>query len=264
MSIAPCQSLFVAPCSHVWHYKCIRPILNGQTWPNFLCPNCRAIADLEADVEEHDDWDESIEIEQAIAASKNDTTAGAGREVNGLQESTKADGSHGSEAHGINHPTERLPADMDAAASRRARTSRTQHIPQPNGDSDALSLSRASHHDSSDDAAALVHAASSLSLNDHDPQHPDVQSSSSLSTPRPIPQRPGTAHSISSPETTQYALTAGTALHAEGPMTPRNDAGPFVLDGGAGLAQRGVRGAASRGLGTTPLVGAVEGVREKE
>ncbi|KZF26618.1 SMAD/FHA domain-containing protein, partial [Xylona heveae TC161] len=50
MSIAPCQSLFVAPCSHVWHYKCIRPILSGSNWPQFLCPNCRAVADLEADV----------------------------------------------------------------------------------------------------------------------------------------------------------------------------------------------------------------------
>ncbi|KAF2106238.1 hypothetical protein BDV96DRAFT_508184 [Lophiotrema nucula] len=64
MSIAPCQSLFVAPCSHVWHYKCIRPILNGPTWPNFLCPNCRAVADLEADVEEpgeYEEWDEEAE-----------------------------------------------------------------------------------------------------------------------------------------------------------------------------------------------------------
>ncbi|KAJ4329984.1 hypothetical protein N0V95_010120 [Ascochyta clinopodiicola] len=58
MSIAPCQSLFVAPCSHVWHYKCIRPILNGPTWPNFLCPNCRAVADLEADVEDPGDFED--------------------------------------------------------------------------------------------------------------------------------------------------------------------------------------------------------------
>ena len=54
----PCQSLFVAPCSHVWHYKCIRPILNGPTYPNFLCPNCRAVTDLEADVDDPVDFDE--------------------------------------------------------------------------------------------------------------------------------------------------------------------------------------------------------------
>ncbi|KAI5811211.1 RING finger protein, partial [Peziza echinospora] len=51
MSIAPCQALFVAPCSHVWHFKCIRPLVD-KGYPNFLCPNCRAIADLERDIEE--------------------------------------------------------------------------------------------------------------------------------------------------------------------------------------------------------------------
>ncbi|KAK9453416.1 hypothetical protein V1511DRAFT_462235 [Dipodascopsis uninucleata] len=50
VSVAPCQSLFVAPCSHVWHYKCIRPIII-KNYPQFLCPNCRAVCDLEAEVE---------------------------------------------------------------------------------------------------------------------------------------------------------------------------------------------------------------------
>ncbi|KAK9371097.1 hypothetical protein V1509DRAFT_615774 [Lipomyces kononenkoae] len=50
VAVAPCQSLFVAPCSHVWHYKCIRPIII-RNYPQFLCPNCRAVCDLEADVE---------------------------------------------------------------------------------------------------------------------------------------------------------------------------------------------------------------------
>ena len=59
----PCQSLFVAPCSHVWHYRCIRPILTDpKTFPSFLCPNCRAVTDLNADVDEPVDagWDESV------------------------------------------------------------------------------------------------------------------------------------------------------------------------------------------------------------
>ena len=57
----PCQALFVAPCSHVWHYKCIRPVINNpKMYPQFLCPNCRAVADLDADIEETvDGWDES-------------------------------------------------------------------------------------------------------------------------------------------------------------------------------------------------------------
>ncbi|KAH6603493.1 hypothetical protein Trco_008268 [Trichoderma cornu-damae] len=51
-SIAPCQSLFVAPCSHTWHFKCVRSLLTSPQYPIFICPNCRAGADLEADVEE--------------------------------------------------------------------------------------------------------------------------------------------------------------------------------------------------------------------
>ncbi|KAF2765810.1 SMAD/FHA domain-containing protein, partial [Teratosphaeria nubilosa] len=49
--VAPCQALFVAPCSHVWHYKCVRSLIQSINYPNFCCPNCRFIADLEADVE---------------------------------------------------------------------------------------------------------------------------------------------------------------------------------------------------------------------
>ncbi|OAQ33416.1 hypothetical protein K457DRAFT_51527, partial [Linnemannia elongata AG-77] len=47
--IASFQSLFVAPCSHVYHYKCIRPMLMSHH-PGFLCPLCRTFADLEATV----------------------------------------------------------------------------------------------------------------------------------------------------------------------------------------------------------------------
>ncbi|KAG2182553.1 hypothetical protein INT43_007484 [Umbelopsis isabellina] len=47
-AIAPFQALFVAPCSHTFHYKCCRPLL--QNHPGFLCPLCRTYADLEASV----------------------------------------------------------------------------------------------------------------------------------------------------------------------------------------------------------------------
>jgi hypothetical protein len=48
--VTVCQSLFIAPCSHVYHYKCIRPLLEMH-YPGFSCPLCRTFADLEADVE---------------------------------------------------------------------------------------------------------------------------------------------------------------------------------------------------------------------
>ncbi|KAG8851318.1 hypothetical protein FRB96_009383 [Tulasnella sp. 330] len=48
--VSVCQSLFIAPCSHAFHYKCIRPMLELHH-PGFSCPLCRTFADLEADVE---------------------------------------------------------------------------------------------------------------------------------------------------------------------------------------------------------------------
>ncbi|BEJ10747.1 hypothetical protein CspHIS471_0101690 [Cutaneotrichosporon sp. HIS471] len=55
-SVAPAQSLFIAPCSHVYHYKCIRPLL-VQHHPGFSCPLCRTYANLDEDVEIEDAWD---------------------------------------------------------------------------------------------------------------------------------------------------------------------------------------------------------------
>lgn len=46
--IAPYQALFVSPCSHAFHFKCCRPLL--QHYPGFACPICRQYADLDASV----------------------------------------------------------------------------------------------------------------------------------------------------------------------------------------------------------------------
>ncbi|KAH7050794.1 hypothetical protein BKA57DRAFT_310852 [Linnemannia elongata] len=60
--IASFQSLFVAPCSHVYHYKCIRPMLMSHH-PGFLCPLCRTFADLEATVEIDDPVEEQAAVQ---------------------------------------------------------------------------------------------------------------------------------------------------------------------------------------------------------
>jgi pSer/pThr/pTyr-binding forkhead associated (FHA) protein len=44
------QALFISPCSHAFHYKCIRPLLEKHT-SVFSCPLCRSFADLDEDVE---------------------------------------------------------------------------------------------------------------------------------------------------------------------------------------------------------------------
>lgn len=53
LKLEPCQALFISPCSHLWHYKCIRPIII-KSYPQFYCPNCRSMCDLETDIEDDD------------------------------------------------------------------------------------------------------------------------------------------------------------------------------------------------------------------
>lgn len=61
-AIAPFQALFIAPCSHIFHFKCLRPIV-FQNYPGFSCPLCRSYYDLEASVSvEVDDVLEAIQI----------------------------------------------------------------------------------------------------------------------------------------------------------------------------------------------------------
>lgn len=55
-ALAPFQALFVAPCSHSYHFKCIRPLFDS--YPGFQCPICRTYSDLDASV--------SIETEEVI------------------------------------------------------------------------------------------------------------------------------------------------------------------------------------------------------
>jgi E3 ubiquitin-protein ligase DMA1/2 len=54
------QALFIAPCSHTFHYKCIRPLLESHH-PAFSCPLCRTFADLEEDVEVEIEYEEELD-----------------------------------------------------------------------------------------------------------------------------------------------------------------------------------------------------------
>ncbi|KAL1924928.1 uncharacterized protein VTP21DRAFT_4582 [Calcarisporiella thermophila] len=54
-TIGPLQAIFIAPCSHAFHFRCIRPLLVHHS--NFLCPLCRAFADLNTSVEVGDLWE---------------------------------------------------------------------------------------------------------------------------------------------------------------------------------------------------------------
>ncbi|KDQ53957.1 hypothetical protein JAAARDRAFT_197059 [Jaapia argillacea MUCL 33604] len=58
------QALFIAPCSHCYHFKCIRPLIEANH-PSFSCPICRTYADLEDDVEVEVEYDAQSVSEDA-------------------------------------------------------------------------------------------------------------------------------------------------------------------------------------------------------
>ncbi|PNS19365.1 E3 ubiquitin-protein ligase DMA2 [Sphaceloma murrayae] len=198
--VAPCQALFVAPCSHVWHYKCIRTLIYPD-WPAFQCPNCRAYADLEADVEPAD-MDSEYEIAEALRQSERDA-AGAG-----------------------SSSEDNRPADLQHSTTRRTLI---------NG-SGSGSGSDADMNDEADDMdeSAIANAMNSASISAHtDGLHagsePVAVPGSSRDAESSRDRDPAGARSATPTSTAQFALAAGV-MGQEGPLTPRNDAGPFVLD----------------------------------
>jgi hypothetical protein len=68
-SMAPFQALFLAPCSHCFHYTCVTPLL-GQGFM-FQCPMCRQVANLEANIAT-DDLSGSDEDEDMAVSSDDD------------------------------------------------------------------------------------------------------------------------------------------------------------------------------------------------
>lgn len=217
-SIAPCQCLFVAPCSHTWHYKCIRSLLASPSYPIFICPNCRAAADLDAEVEDPEEWeqldsDEGDQPQEGALLSPND---------NAENQASLA--------------PPRKSRDSVRSTSRQA-----QAKPQPQ---------EADHGDTTmmlDHPDGILPQPDNTILADVTTQtnqtaRPTV-SPYSTSTPVPIPINATLQRAVSAGTTapavdsrrdarTPSPTGAPVAINGhEGPITPRNDAGPWVFDG---------------------------------
>lgn len=67
LKIRVSQALFIAPCSHMFHFKCIRPMIMLHH-PGFSCPLCRSFHDMDADPQ--DDTDEENHLPQPNPNSK--------------------------------------------------------------------------------------------------------------------------------------------------------------------------------------------------
>lgn len=69
--MAPFQALFLAPCSHCFHYKCATPLLGAGFM--FQCPMCRQVANLDATVASDDQSEVSeCDMQEADPSSEED------------------------------------------------------------------------------------------------------------------------------------------------------------------------------------------------
>lgn len=200
-----------------------------KTWPQFLCPNCRAVADLEADVddpndeewedEEHEDNFRRLETHGANAipllsednGDDAEMAATTGRLLsirNGADESPISpvlpiDGL----PDGSNNPAN--PVDASTLLSRR----NARRISPPQGN---LSNRTNPFRNSEEENATLGNYLRPIT-----PTQPLMHEEEMMSNDG---SRSGQISSANASE----------MLIADGPMTPTNNAGPFVFDGSAG------------------------------
>jgi len=231
--IAPCQSLFVAPCSHTWHYKCIRVIINGPHWPHFICPNCRTVADLEAEL---DDPYANGEWEELDAAEVEDTAEQTPAEAVATKPTARSDRQNNSDET-------RIAVEAEVEASSRSH--------KESSDEEIVDA----HDDHAVDQAAedlgYLNIEGSPSPAESVDSHPGQPSNATVApvdiiARKPVPSASNSASRLEQPASrlertvtrTPSPNGLGSSLAAEagveGPMTPRNDAGPFIFDGSAG------------------------------
>lgn len=215
----------------MWHYKCIRPILNDhRTWPQFLCPNCRAVADLEADV------DDPYEFEELSDDEANGSPVATG--LGDLKPKTEHALSIGTpDVTGVAQPSDSTPAQLDADPNgsdvdptTRANMAYLETSEQPPVELDS-SRSLLSRRNVSSTSMLQRGLKAARATPDQTPSSPRVSSSPSIS------QEGDNTHQSELSNSLQVSmLTTGEPLGPESMMTPRNDAGPFVFDGSGGRA----------------------------
>ncbi|KAI9703167.1 MAG: hypothetical protein M1836_007732 [Candelina mexicana] len=205
---------------------------NGPTWPQFLCPNCRAVTDLEADVDDpsaYEDWEEEAdEVEESKVVTEqapeppnipNGTSSNSGSLHRPMDVSDHEDAGEEEEA---THQ-EALATMMGSLTFAGEGQSSNQAIRPTQGE--VVESPTLPNWQGADGlhARRLGSFTTPLSI---------IPSGSNAQRPENKP-----AGSGESGRATPNGIGPATEnVVAEGPMTPRNDAGPFVFDGSAGRA----------------------------
>lgn len=213
-------------------------------YPEFLCPNCRAVADLEEDIEETEQWEESEEIDDGGNVGQDE-----GPEANSVQPAFDQSNDHDTPPQ--TSEDDDLATEISNIAMRSVPHAQGMPGLEEVGDErdDPMSeTSRASSGVLNPDASTFV---PSPTVRNGPPQPlgrfsdwqlPGWQFAVSPHTPsKYIP----TSSSSERQEEEDTPLTAARTIVSpgsplpsnrgmppnEGPLTPRNNAGPFLFDG---------------------------------
>lgn len=68
-------------------------IINGPHWPHFICPNCRTVADLEAELDDpytNGDWEEVEAADQAPVSEQTPAERATNDEASSEEQSNKS------------------------------------------------------------------------------------------------------------------------------------------------------------------------------
>lgn len=190
-------------------------------WPQFICPNCRAVADLEEDVDDPfpADWEE---VDADDAAEEQETSAqptniSSALQVPSIERSNSFNGATSDHVHAdsqknTGEDSTGSESELHQAINNLNITSRDNSAispPESHSSIEPVNIRSGrptARQDGSDERANNLNVESSMR---------------SDRTPSPNGRLPIGVGDISGPD---------------GPMTPRNDAGPFVFDGSAGRA----------------------------
>lgn len=173
-------------------------MLVSRTYPQFTCPNCRAVTDLEAEVDQIDD--EWVEEEWVLQGAENTSTNDSvpGGPVNGATQSVQ-------NTHSVPETMEEIEIpDAAAAGEPDAIMTDDMLVTDPSENEDQLQAEAYNVGTATLDAVNIPNAP--ISIANH----------SEEMLRAPTPDAP--------PD----------VISGEGPLTPRNNAGPFVFDGSAG------------------------------
>ncbi|KAK0557541.1 hypothetical protein OC846_000329 [Tilletia horrida] len=169
-SVTVCQALFIAPCSHVFHYKCIRPLLTLH-YPGFSCPLCRTFADLEADVEQDEEWQADLirQATQGIEQPANTPAPAAGAGGSSATDSSGAAAMSAQPTLAAGAPGSSLPAQsLETVPEASSQHQRSPSRGTDNADSN-MAVDGAQGSTSTSAAAQSHH-----NVPDHDDEHQEI------------------------------------------------------------------------------------------